>query len=1376
MTYQALKDLLQPTAQALTLQGSQFPDSGIEELFGSLFQSTSISITEAVAEPNDDEQTVTLKGRYNGTLWGIAQLAQVEIRLVAAFSLFGEMPVGQFTFTFVDRWSMADALNESVFGDILADLKINNHEQLLDHPIKTIGVDSGTHSFTIGINPEIALHFSDIPKYLQGTTVADDFPSSNDFPSFDTNLTFDYFEFTATLDPLMLTSISLGAKLDSTQSNWSTMADLVKFKEFQARFLLLNPLATPVVNVELGATAAVANKDIVGHIFLPSKDFQINLAANETISVKAMLETITGTEIPGMPSITCTSFGVIGAPKNKTYEIYATIKDVMEIDIGKSTIRVEEMGADFTFETGDEGGTSGNFDGKISFDNAEFSVIVEDQGGDDGWLVTGHTKSGQNLPIGTLMEELVEKIGSDTTLPGPLEALTIKDLSLSFDTKTHDFVFGCEGDFPIEGKEVAIVLNILLTKQEDGTYKKDFEGIIDVGPFTKAGILDFDLHFVQDTSETLFAATFSHKNAPLDMSLGDIIHALSANIDDIPIDLSVDLKDIILVFEKKSNESAKFLFALDIATSINLSNLPLIGKQFPSDKSVGFDHLQFLLASAEIPKADIEKWGTEHLLPDSVTPIPVKDRKKGLDIDGKLMLGPLEAPVSLPITGPDPPPAPSSPPQTATPPASPDKAKWFTVQKKIGPIDFERVGMQYTDGELWFLLDAALSVGGLTIGLQGLSVRSSLKKFDPKFSLNGLGIDFKKGTLEIGGAFLKVPDPGQNIQFEYDGTAVISMEELMIAALGSYAVLTDGHKSLFIYGVLEFPIGGPPFFFVTGLAAGFGYNRRLTAPAISQVATFPLVAEAVNGAASIPSGNGAGDALSAELAKMRAYITPEEDQYFLAVGIKFNSFKIVDSFALLTVSFGHRFELDLLGLSTLLLPTPEAGSEVEPLAEVQLALKVSFIPDDGFLGIEAQLTTASFLLSRKCHLTGGFAFYSWFKGQHRGDFVITVGGYHPSFQKPAHYPDVPRLGFNWQVTKELSLKGGAYFALTASAVMAGGRLEALWNGGALKAWFILGADFLIAWKPYHYDARVYVDMGVSYTFHFFGTHTISLDLGADLHIWGPDFTGTAKIKIWIFTVSIHFGAGASQAPQPISWPDFRTSFLPDKDQDIISISIKQGLKKQADGGDSTWIVSPKHLAFEVDAVIPIKQVALGTDALQSSGQEDFGISPMGLDRKQVDSALRLRVTDGDPRTAPAGNLNDFTHQFKLIPIQKNVPKGMWGESVQPNLNGQKFITDAVTGYQIVLDAKEEEPTTKPAPIDRHKFEFSTKDMDNYIQPTPLGDFRASYPAGWRDLLKKDMKSNNSRNAILSALGLTDEADSTLVGSYVDELILSPQFS
>ena len=48
-----------------------------------------------------------------------------------------------------------------------------------------------------------------------------------------------------------------------------------------------------------------------------------------------------------------------------------------------------------------------------------------------------------------------------------------------------------------------------------------------------------------------------------------------------------------------------------------------------------------------------------------------------------------------------------------------------------------------------------------------------------------------------------------------------------------------------------------------------------------------------------------------------------------------------------------------------------------------------------------------------------------------------------------------------------------------------------------------------------------------------------------MHLWGPDFSGTAKIDLSVISFTIAFGAGASQAPEPLKeWSNFQQSFLP----------------------------------------------------------------------------------------------------------------------------------------------------------------------------------------------------------------------------------------
>ncbi len=660
--------------------------------------------------------------------------------------------------------------------------------------------------------------------------------------------------------------------------------------------------------------------------------------------------------------------------------------------------------------------------------------------------------------------------------------------------------------------------------------------------------------------------------------------------------------------------------------------------------------------------------------------------------------------LALPISADSQPTSPNQPaPPVPATAATSDNAKWFTLQKTFGPVHFERIGVQYKDAAIWFLLDAALSAAGLTLSLDGLSIGSSLDKFEPTFDLRGLGIDYQSGPIEIGGAFLKGKITYQGKEYDdYSGTAIIRTETLSLAAIGSYVQLDVG-PSLFVYAVLDYPIGGPTFFFVTGLAAGFGYNRLLHVPPVDQIHTFPLVQEAMGELTGTPN-------LADELAKLQQYIPPSVGDYFLAIGIRFTSFKMIDSFVLLTVTFGHRFKLDVIGLSTLVLPSPDAASaEVTPIAEVQLALRATFIPDDGFLGVSAQLTDNSFLLDRQCHLTGGFAFYSWFAGDHSGDFVLTVGGYHPHFTVPSHYPSVPRLGFNWQVNSHINLKGSAYYALTPSALMAGCSLSATWHDGSLRAWFDAGLNFLISWKPYHYEAGFHINVGASYTFHFFGTHHITAHMGAGISIWGPEFAGTAHISWTVISFTVSFGASGRNQLKPIPWSQFRHSFLPDDDQ-ICTINLKAGLINQKaaeenDDSNDLGIVNPKTLCLTTDSVIPTQDAYLGAQshtALDHAGVTmTFDIGTMQLGNEQITSSQHIMITHDDRELTET----EIKAEFDFQPLTKNVPAALWGSRLKPSLQGEQMLPNRLTGYEIHTKRPIEAPHTAPvlrnAPTSSH---------------------------------------------------------------------------
>lgn len=597
---------------------------------------------------------------------------------------------------------------------------------------------------------------------------------------------------------------------------------------------------------------------------------------------------------------------------------------------------------------------------------------------------------------------------------------------------------------------------------------------------------------------------------------------------------------------------------------------------------------------------------------------------------------------------------------------SPAKVFWFQVEKSLAIFSLHRIGVGLDDPYMTFLADASLNVAPLRFDLLGAGIGVALSNMDMEFYLSGFGISYTSPALVIGGALMKTGGA-------YAGQLIVQTKAFSLSAAAEYR--TDGH--LFAYALIAADIGGPPAFYMKGLALGFGYNKRLALPSIDKVADYPLV----------KSASGKMDA-KGMLADLDTYMEDENGQKFLAVGLKFSTFEIAESFVLLTASFGNDLEIGLLGVSDITMP-PKCDKNVQPIAHAQLALKAQIKPEEGVLGIEARLTSESYILSRDCHLTGGFAFFMWFGGIHAGDFVITLGGYHPKYEKakPAHYPDAPRVGFQWNIGEHTNITGEAYFALTPGALMAGGRLSITYTLGNLKAYFIAKADFLINWKPFHYDIEIGVTLGASYHVKlWFISKTITLELGTDLHIWGPDFSAVARIKIWIVSVTVKIGADASQRADDLDWQEFCSSFLPGRDGP--KRAVPGGYAKEfGRKGETISGAAPLKIVFGngLSGEIPAKRIK--TDGVEADEPEEEKIPVVSSNGAAISIETSIPITaavfngsevaftPADVSVKPMGGsghrlLSDLTVEvkeegggnaaFDAFVIRRNMPSALWG--------------------------------------------------------------------------------------------------------------------
>ncbi len=340
----------------------------------------------------------------------------------------------------------------------------------------------------------------------------------------------------------------------------------------------------------------------------------------------------------------------------------------------------------------------------------------------------------------------------------------------------------------------------------------------------------------------------------------------------------------------------------------------------------------------------------------------------------------------------------------------------------------------------------------------------------------------------------------------------------------------------------------------------------------------------------------------------------------------------------------------------------------KPQVFVEVVMKTSIVPDEGAVKIKGTVTENSFILSKNAKLSGGFAFYAWFKDSDvakAGDFVMTLGGYHPKFNKPAHYPDVPRLALTWYVNENFYIKSSAYFALTPAAIMLGGEMKAIYNSTRFKAAFDFDLDLITQWKPFYYEFATNISIQLEFEAKILRIHKkVTMDVGADLEIWGPDFSGRAEIDVKVFGMNFDFGLnfGSKEAIQKkISWGEFKEGFLPTEDK-VLSVNVLDGLVSR--NNDGILIVNPKDLILKLESVIPANIVDVG-DEEKGTG---VGIYPMRLE--QANSTISIEISDPDA-------------DFEIVDfIYKNVPAALYSKRSTIDLDTPPMVENVLSGLTI----------------------------------------------------------------------------------------------
>lgn len=453
------------------------------------------------------------------------------------------------------------------------------------------------------------------------------------------------------------------------------------------------------------------------------------------------------------------------------------------------------------------------------------------------------------------------------------------------------------------------------------------------------------------------------------------------------------------------------------------------------------------------------------------------------------------------------------------------------IHKEIGPIKINTIYIALNikpDGQFVLEVSSGFSakLGPISASVERMGALASLKfsgqntgdlglfDFDIKFKPpNGVGLAIDASIVKGGGYLYFDFDKG-----EYAGAIELVFSEFL--ALKAIGIITtkmpDGSKgfSLLIIITAEF---GTPFqlgygFTLSGVGGLLGLNRTVRMDLLGEgvktgaVASVMFPKNVIQNAPRIIS----------DLKKF----FPQKQGVFLVGPMAKLGWGTPN---LVTLSLGFILELPggniaILGILKVALPHEDAAL---------LILQVNFAGalewDKKRAWFYAQLYESRILYMT---LEGGLGLLvAW---GNDANFVLSVGGFHPSFNPPPlPFPSPPRVAINILNTALARVRLLAYFAVTSNTVQFGALAELYFGVSAFKVEGHIGFDALFQFSPFYFIISISASLSVK----VFGIGLFSVRMRGSLDgptPWHIEGTGSISLLFWDIDVDFSHTWGESK--------------------------------------------------------------------------------------------------------------------------------------------------------------------------------------------------------------------------------------------------------
>jgi hypothetical protein len=262
------------------------------------------------------------------------------------------------------------------------------------------------------------------------------------------------------------------------------------------------------------------------------------------------------------------------------------------------------------------------------------------------------------------------------------------------------------------------------------------------------------------------------------------------------------------------------------------------------------------------------------------------------------------------------------------------------------------------------------------------------------------------------------------------------------------------------------------------------------------------------------------------ISDLRAVFPPQKKHYVMAPFFKigYGTPTVMEVDMGILMEFPFKGRIILLGSLGVFLPNKDAEKR---LGEIHVDIFGDFNFAASYILIEGRLRDSNLV---EVALTGGFAFMlDWSSNP---QFLLSVGGYHPRYKKPAQFPEIPRVTALIKKGEEIRLSCQYYQAITSNSYQIGLSAELVVKKGRAKAYGFLGFNTLLQFDPFYFETDIRISVEVSYRGRsFFG-------IAMEFMLSGPGpwrAQGFAKIKVLFFSLKIKFNTswGEKQKVAPV---------------------------------------------------------------------------------------------------------------------------------------------------------------------------------------------------------------------------------------------------